>query len=47
MILAGVATPRPARKGADVLLLLMFKSVRPPEEAKRHAEATRGSPPAR
>jgi MFS family permease len=33
----------------DVLLLLMFKSVRPPEEleAERHAEATRGSHPGR
>jgi MFS family permease len=37
-----------ALKGVyDVLLLLMFKSVRPPEEVERHAEATSGSRPAR
>jgi predicted MFS family arabinose efflux permease len=36
-----------ALKGVyDVLLLVMFKSVRPPEEAERHGEATRGSHPA-
>jgi MFS family permease len=37
-----------ALKGVyDVLLLLMFKSVRPPEEVERHDQATRGLPPAR
>jgi MFS family permease len=37
-----------ALKGVyDVLLLLMFKSVRPPEEVERHAEAASGSRPAR
>ena len=38
---------RDAKGVYDVLLLVMFKSVRPPEEAERQAGATRASPPAK